>query len=53
MLATTRPPMPRTPAAVAYYLGRPAAWWLTAARPPHQDRTRAGQHLSPGTEEGQ
>ena len=53
MPATTRPLMSRTPAAVAYYLGRPAAWWLTAARRPHQDRACAGQRRSPGTEEGQ
>jgi len=30
MPATTRAPMSRPPGAPAYYLGRPATWWLTA-----------------------
>ena len=51
MPATTRTPRPRPPGAPAYYLARPATWWLTAAHPPRQPRT--GQHLRPGTEAGQ
>jgi hypothetical protein len=51
MPSTTRPPMARTAAGAAYYLARPATWWLTAARRPRQPR--AGQHRSPGKEAGQ
>jgi len=40
MPATTRSPMSRPPAAPAYYLGRPAAWWHTALHPPRQRLTR-------------
>jgi hypothetical protein len=53
MPAPTRPPMARTPAARAFYLGRPAAWWLAALGRPHQDPARVGQQLSPGREAGQ
>ena len=53
MPATTRTPMSRPPSAPAWYLARPAIWWLTAARRSHQDRARVGQHLSPGMEAGQ
>jgi len=40
MPAPTRPPQTRPPGAPAYYLARPAAWWLTAVRPPLQPLTR-------------
>jgi hypothetical protein len=30
MPATTRPPMARAAVGAAYYLGRPAAWWIAA-----------------------
>jgi len=40
--------MSRPTGAPAYYLARPATWWLTDLRRPDQDRTRAGQHLRPG-----
>ena len=41
MPATTRTPMSRPPSAPAYYLARPAAWWLTALHPPRQPRRAA------------
>jgi len=44
MPATTRTPRSRPPGAPAYYLARPATWWVTAMRQPH---------LGPGTEAGQ
>ena len=40
MPATTRTPMSRPPGAPAYYLARPAAWWLTALHPPRLRLTR-------------
>ena len=40
MPATTRAPMSRLPGAPAYYLGRPAAWWLTALHRPRPRLTR-------------
>jgi hypothetical protein len=46
MPASTRTPQSRPPGAPAYYLGRPASWWLTAL---HQ---RAGHHLPRRAEAG-
>jgi hypothetical protein len=40
MPAPTPTPRSRPSGAPAYYLARPAAWWLTALR------QRPGQHLS-------
>jgi hypothetical protein len=39
MPAPTRTPVSRPPGAPAYYLGRPATWWLTNLRPSYQPRT--------------
>jgi hypothetical protein len=40
MPAPTRTPLARPPGAPAYYLARPATWWLTTVHPPGQPRTR-------------
>ena len=40
MPASTRTPRFRPPDAAAYYLARPATWWLTALHPPRQPRIR-------------
>ena len=51
MPATTRSPWSRPPGAPPYYLGRPAAWWLTALHPPRQRLSRlAAAGLAKGGE---
>ena len=49
MPATTRSPQSRPPGAPAYYLGRPATWWLTALQPPRQRLTRPAAARLAGT----
>jgi len=46
MPATTRTPQSRPHGAPAYYLGRPASWWLTSySRRPGPDHViGTGQH---------
>lgn len=49
MSATTRAPQARPPGAPAYYLGRPASWWLiTLHQQPHQHRIRRAAAGPPG-----
>ena len=40
MPALARASQSRTPGAPAYYLGRPATWWLATLHPPRQRRPR-------------
>jgi len=40
MPTITRAHQSRPPGAPAYYLGRPAAWWLTALHPPRPRLSR-------------
>ena len=51
MPAPTRTPTSRPPGAPAYYLGRPAAWWLTALGPARQRRTPRGRLTKGGEPE--
>jgi len=41
MSVTTRSPRSRPLGAPAYYLARPATWWLTTLRQPRQHRPTA------------
>ena len=51
MPALARASQSRTPGAPAYYLGRPATWWLATLHPPRQRRPRpAAAGLAKGGE---
>jgi len=53
MPAPARAPQSRPPSSPAYYLGRPATWWLTALHPPRQRLSRpAAAGLAKGGEPG-
>ena len=52
MPAPTRTPLSRPTGVPAYYLARPARWWITALRQPPQHRARTSQHTSPAMERG-